>query len=126
MEKALKMEDSQLFRGKLMKSAMRMFVTAGFIFGTSVMVAPSHASAQSVAQKVGITVKKAAKTTKHNVKAAGHVTKKAAKSTARATNNMVNGHKILCGDGTWASRDNPSCSGHNDVAKRQPGDRDKR
>lgn len=87
------------------------------------MVAPTQASAQSVVQKVGTTVKKAAKTTTHNVKAAGHVTKKAAKTTARATNNAINGHKILCGDGTWASRDNPSCSGHDDVAKRQPGDK---
>lgn len=104
---------------------MRLFATVGFVFGASVLIAPTQLSAQSVVQKVGTDVKKAAKTTTHNVKAAAHVTKKAARSTARATTNAVVGHKILCGDGTWASRDNPTCSNHGDVAVRQPANKDK-
>jgi hypothetical protein len=55
----------------------------------------------------------------------GHKTKWAAHSTARATSNMINGHRILRGDGRWASRDDPTCHGHDGVASRQPTDRDK-
>jgi hypothetical protein len=38
---------------------------------------------------------------------------------------MINGHRILRGDGRWASRDDPTCHGHDGVASRQPTDRDK-
>ena len=108
-----------------MNISTRLLLTAGIVFGAS-MMAPAPAAAQSVAKQVETTAHKATKTTKHNLKALGHSTKKAAKSTARATSNMVNGHRILCGDGTWASRDNPTCSGHEGVASHQPGDKDKK
>lgn len=87
------------------------------------MTTPAPATAQSAAKKVEITVHKATKTTKHNLKSLGHTTRKAAHSTARATSNAVVGHRILCGDGTWASRDNPTCSDHGNVASRQTGDK---
>ena len=109
-----------------MNVSSRILLSAGIAFGACIMTTPAPATAQSTAKKVETTVHKATKTTKHNLKALGHSTKKAAKSTARATSNMVVGHKILCGDGTWASRDNPTCSGHAGVASRQPADRDKK
>lgn len=106
-----------------MNISSRILLGVGVAFGACVMTTPASAAAQSTAQKVETTVHKAAKTTKHNLKALGHKTKSAAKSTARATSNLVVGHRILCGDGTWASRDNPTCSDHEGVASRQPGDK---
>ncbi len=100
-------------------------LSVGTAFGFCVMTTPAQSKAQSTAQKVETTVHKATKTTKHNLKKLGHNTKAAAHSTARATSNLVNGHRILCGDGTWASRDNPTCSDHDGVASRQPADKDK-
>ena len=108
-----------------MKISSRILLGAGIAFGACMMTTPTQASAQSTAQKVETSVHKATKTTKHNLKKLGHNTKSAAKSTARATSNAVVGHKILCADGTWASRDNPTCSGHEGVASRQPTDKDK-
>ena len=108
-----------------MKVSNRILLSVGIAFGACMMTAPAPASAQSTAQKVETTVHKATKTTKHNLKTLGHKTKSAAHSTARATSNMVNGHRILCSDGTWASRDNPTCHGHDGVASRQPTDKDK-
>ena len=108
-----------------MNVSTRILLSVGIAFGTCMMTTPAPAKAQSTAQKVETTVHKATKTTKHNLKALGHSTKKAAHSTARATSNLVVGHRILCSDGTWASRDNPTCSNHGGVASRQPGDKDK-
>ncbi len=108
-----------------MNISTRILLSAGIAFGACMMTAPAPAPAQSVAQKAETTVHKATKTTKHNVKALAHTTKKAAHSTARATTNAVVGHRILCGDGTWASRDNPTCSDHEGVASRQPVKKDK-
>ncbi len=108
-----------------MNVSSRILLGASLAFGACIMTTPARASAQSVAKQVETTAHKATKTTKHNLKALVHTTKKAAHSTARATSNAVVGHKILCGDGTWASRDNPTCSGHAGVASRQPGDKDK-
>ena len=108
-----------------MNVSTRILVSVGFAFGACMLTTPAPVAAQSTAKKVETTVHKATKTTKHNLKALGHSTKKAAHSTARATSNLVVGHKILCGDGTWASRDNPTCSDHGGVASRQPGDKDK-
>lgn len=89
------------------------------------LTTPVSTSAQSTAQKVEATAHKATKTTKHNLKKLGHNTKRAAHSTARATSNLIHGHRILCGDGTWASRDNPTCHDHDGVASRQPSEKDK-
>jgi hypothetical protein len=108
-----------------MNVSTRVLLSVGIAFGACMMTTPAPASAQSVAKKVETTVHKATKTTKHNARALGHTTSKAAHSTARATSNAVVGHKILCGDGTWASRDNPTCSDHDGVASRQPKDKDK-
>ncbi len=109
-----------------MKSGMRILLGASLIFGVSAASSPTPAAAQNPVQKVGTAISKGAKTTVHNVKHAGIKTKHAARSTGRATTNLVVGHKILCGDGTWASRDNPSCAGHAGVAVRQPAnDKDK-
>jgi phosphoenolpyruvate-protein kinase (PTS system EI component) len=108
-----------------MNVSSRILLSAGIAFGACMMTTPCAATAQSTTQKVETTVHKATKTTKHNLKALGHSTKKAAHSTARATSNLINGHRILCGDGTWASRDNPTCSKHDGVASRQPADKDK-
>jgi hypothetical protein len=105
-----------------MRPGFRAFFATALIVGTSVMAAPSPSSAQSVAKKAEIAVKKGAKTTKHNAKHIAHETKRTARTTARAASNAVVGHKILCADGTWASRDNPDCHGHDGVASRQPGD----
>ena len=104
----------------------RILLSVSVAFGACMMTTPAPATAQSAAKKVETTVHKATKTTKHNLKALGHSTKKAARSTARATSNLVVGHRILCDDGTWASRDNPTCSGHAGVASRQPGEKDKK
>ena len=86
-------------------------------------------SAQSTVKKVeqGVShgAKVVARKTVNTGKKVGRTTKHAAKVTGRAAANMVVGHKILCGDGTWASRDNPGCSGHDGVAAHQPGDKDK-
>ena len=108
-----------------MNVSSRILLSVGIAFGACMMTTPAPATAQSTAKKVETTVHKATKTTKHNLKKLGHKTKVAAHSTARATSNLVHGHRILCGDGTWASRDNPSCSGHDGVASHQPGDKDK-
>ncbi len=109
-----------------MKSGMRILLGASLIFGVSLAGSPRPAAAQNPVEKVGTAISKGAKTTVHNVKKAGTKTKHAARSTGRATTNLVVGHKILCGDGTWASRDNPSCAGHAGVAVRQPAnDKDK-
>src|SRR6476646_3678350 len=108
-----------------MNKSSRILFGIGIAFGACVMTTPAAATAQSTAQKVETTVHKATKTTKHNLKKLGHKTRSAAHSTARATSNMVNGHRILCGDGTWASRDNPTCSKHDGVASRQPTEKDK-
>jgi len=108
-----------------MNVSTRILLSVGIAFGACMMTTPAPAIAQSTAKKVETTVHEATKTTKHNVKALGHNTKSAAHSTARATSNLVVGHRILCGDGTWASRDNPTCSDHAGVASRQPGDKDK-
>ena|SRR6478672_2732519 len=108
-----------------MNMSTRILLSVGVAFGACMMTTPVPARAQSTAQKVETTVHKATKTTKHNLKKLGHKTKSAAHSTARATSNLVNGHRILCGDGTWASRDNPTCSNHDGVASRQPADKDK-
>src|SRR6266550_557277 len=108
-----------------MTVSSRILLSVGIAFGACMMTTPAPVSAQSTAKKVETTVHKATKTTKHNLKALGHSTEKAAHSTARATSNLVVGHRILCGDGTWASRDNPTCSDHGGVASRQPGDKDK-
>ncbi|MFN2604565.1 MAG: hypothetical protein ABR582_17675, partial [Gemmatimonadaceae bacterium] len=66
---------------------------------------------------------------KHNViktsRRLAHKTKRAANKTSVATSNLIHGHRILCGDGTWASRDNPSCADHDGVASRQPTDIDR-
>ena len=108
-----------------MNVSSRILFSVGIAFGACMMSAPAQLTAQSTAQKVETTVHKATKTTKHNLRKLGHKTKSAAHSTARATSNLINGHRILCGDGTWASRDNPTCSGHDGVASRQPSDKDK-
>ena len=107
-----------------MKAGLKVLLSASLIFGASVATSPVQLSAQSVAKKVEHAVEKGAKTTKHNAKHIGHETKNLAKTSARATSNAVVGHKILCADGTWASRDNPSCHGHDGLASRQPGDHD--
>jgi hypothetical protein len=107
-----------------MRATLSTLVGAALIFGVSIATSPATGSAQSVAQKVEHTVKKGAKTTKHNAKHIAHETKNLAKTSARATSNAVVGHKILCADGTWASRDNPDCHGHEGLASRQPGDHD--
>ncbi len=103
-----------------MKSGMRILLGASLVFSASVAMSPMTASAQNPVEKVGTAVSKGVKTTVHNVKHAGTKTKHAARSTGRATTNLIVGHKILCADGTWASRDNPTCSGHAGVAVRQP------
>ena len=103
----------------------RILLALGIAFSACIVTTPASATAQSTAQKVETTVHKATKTTRHNLKKLGHNTKAAAHSTARATSNLITGHRILCGDGTWASRDNPTCSNHDGVASRQPGDKDK-
>src|SRR4029079_7797423 len=103
----------------------RILLSAGIAFSACMMTTPAPASAQSTAQKVETTAHKATKTTKHNLKKLGHNTKRAAHTTARATSNLIHGHRILCGDGTWASRDNPTCHDHDGVASHQPGDKDK-
>lgn len=108
-----------------MPLSTRILLSAGIAFGACIMTTPAPVTAQSTAKKVETSVHKATKTTKHNLKKLGHNTRRAAHSTARATSNLINGHKILCGDGTWASRDNPTCSDHGGVASRQPGDKDK-
>jgi hypothetical protein len=108
-----------------MNISRRILLGAGIAFAACIMTTPAAATAQSTAKKVETTVHKATKTTKHNLKSLGHTTSKAAHSTARATSNAVVGHKILCADGTWASRDNPTCSDHEGVASRQPKDKDK-
>ena len=108
-----------------MNITKRILLSVGIAFGVCMMTTPAPATAQSTAQKVETTAHKATKTTKHNLKKLGHNTKKAAHSTARATSNLIHGHRILCGDGTWASRDNPTCSDHEGVAARQPADKDK-
>lgn len=105
-----------------MKGMMRLMLSAGLAIGAVTVAAPASASAQSTAQKIETAVHKGTKTTKHNLKKLGHETKRTAKTTGRAAANAVVGHKILCGDGTWASRDNPDCHGHDGVASRQPGD----
>ena len=107
-----------------MKAGLRILLSAGLVLGVSIAASPTQVSAQTVAKKAEIAVKKGAKTTKHNAKHIAHETKNLAKTTARATSNAVVGHKILCADGTWASRDNPDCHGHDGVASRQPGDHD--
>ena len=109
-----------------MNGPSRILLSVGIAFGACMMTTPAPATAQSAAKKVETTVHKATKTTKHNLKSLGHTTMKAAHSTARATSNAVTGHRILCGDGTWASRDNPTCSDHAGVASRQPSDKDKK
>jgi phosphoenolpyruvate-protein kinase (PTS system EI component) len=106
-----------------MNVSSRILLSVSIAVGACMMTVPSAATAQSTAQKVETSVHKATKTTKHNLKKLGHNTKKAAHSTARATSNLINGHRILCGDGTWASRDNPTCSDHDGVASRQPGEK---
>jgi len=108
-----------------MNVSSRILLSIGIAFGACMLTTPAPARAQDAAKKVETTVHKATKTTKHNVKKLGHKTKSAAKSTARATSNLINGHRILCGDGTWASRDNPTCSDHDGVASRQPTEKDK-
>jgi len=108
-----------------MHVSSRILLSAGIVFGACVMTTATPATAQSTAKKVETSVHKATKTTKHNLKKLGHNTKAAAHSTARATSNLIHGHRILCGDGTWASRDNPTCSDHDGVASRQPADKDK-
>lgn len=108
-----------------MNVSSRILLSVGIAFGACLMTTPAPAAAQDAAKKVETTVHKATKTTKHNVKKLGRKTKSAAKSTARATSNLVKGHRILCSDGTWASRDNPTCSGHEGVASRQPTEKDK-
>ncbi len=109
-----------------MKAGIRILLGASLIFGASMASSPIPVAAQNPVQKAGTAVGKGVKTTVHNVKHLGTKTKHAARSTGRATTNLVVGHKILCGDGTWASRDNPTCAGHAGVAVRQPAnDRDK-
>ena len=108
-----------------MRAGLRFLFSAALIAGAAVITSPVTASAQSVGKKVETAVHKGAKTTKHNAKHIAHETKNLAKTSARATSNAVVGHKILCADGTWASRDNPDCHGHEGVASRQPGDHDK-
>ncbi len=109
-----------------MKAGIRILLGASFIFSASMASTPIPVAGQNPVKKAGTAVGKAAKTTVHNVKHLGTKTKHAARSTGRATTNLVFGHKILCGDGTWASRDNPTCAGHAGVAVRQPANhRDK-
>jgi phosphoenolpyruvate-protein kinase (PTS system EI component) len=108
-----------------MNVTSRILLGVGIAFGACMMTTPAPATAQSTAKQVETTVHKATKTTKHNLKSLGHTTRKAAHSTTRATANAVVGHRILCGDGTWASRDNPTCSDHDGVATRQPEHKDK-
>jgi phosphoenolpyruvate-protein kinase (PTS system EI component) len=109
-----------------MNISRRILLCIGIAFGACMMTTTATANAQTTAKKVETTVHKATKTTKHNLKALGHSTSKAAHSTARATSNAVVGHRILCGDGTWASRDNPTCSDHDGVASRQPTDKSRK
>ena len=109
----------------LMNVSSRILLSVGIAFAVCTMTTPAIASGQSAAKKVETTAHKATTTTKHNLKKLGHNTKVAAHNTARATSNLVHGHRILCGDGTWASRDNPGCGGHDGVASHQPGDKDK-
>jgi hypothetical protein len=108
---------------------MRFVFSVGVIAAASVTASTEQVQAQSTAQKVEHSVSTGAKTLKHNViktsKRIGHKTKKAAHKTSLATSNLIHGHRILCGDGTWASRDNPDCHGHDGVASRQPTDKDK-
>ena len=108
-----------------MNLSTRITLSVGIAISACMMTMPAHASAQSTVKKVEKTAHKATKTTKHNLKALGRGTKKAAHSTARATSNLIHGHRILCDDGTWASRDNPTCSDHGGVASRQPGEKGK-
>ncbi|MEP6602090.1 MAG: hypothetical protein ABJB49_09830 [Nitrospirota bacterium] len=112
-----------------MIATIRILFVGSIVLGGCLVSAPRSLAAQSTAEKVGSAVTRGAKTTKHNVvkisRKVGHKTKSAAKSTYRATANLVVGHRILCGDGTWASRDNPTCSDHGGVAARQPADKDK-
>lgn len=112
-----------------MTRIMRFVFSAGVIAAVSVPASPAQMQAQSTAQKVEKSVSTGAKTLKHNViktsRRLGHKTKRAAHKTSMATSNLIHGHRILCGDGTWASRDNPSCHDHDGLASRQPDDKDK-
>lgn len=112
-----------------MNAVVRSMLAAFLVAGASLASSPTSLSAQAKDSTVGQTVEHGARTLKHNVvkttRRLGHKTSSAARKTTRAASNLINGHRILCGDGTWASRDNPSCSDHGGVATRQPSDKDK-
>ncbi|HVD62147.1 MAG TPA: hypothetical protein VNC11_14845 [Gemmatimonadaceae bacterium] len=111
-----------------MRTASKILLRASLVVSACFISAPLTVSAQSTTQKVENSVSTGAKTLKHNVvktsRRLAHKTKRAAHKTSIATSNLIHGHRILCGDGTWASRDNPSCHDHDGVAARQPQDRD--
>jgi hypothetical protein len=112
-----------------MNVLLRSILTASVVAGASLATSPATLPAQAKDSTVGQTVTHGARTLKHNVvktsKRLAHKTNRAAHKTSLATSNLIHGHRILCGDGTWASRDNPSCADHDGVASRQPSDKDK-
>lgn len=112
-----------------MNAVVRLILTATAVAGASLTTSPATLHAQAKDTTVGQTVTHGARTLKHNVvktsRRLGHKTHRAAHKTKLAASNLIHGHRILCGDGTWASRDNPSCSDHGGLAARQPYDKDK-
>jgi hypothetical protein len=112
-----------------MKAVVRLILTATAVAGASLATSPTILSAQAKDSTVSQTVTHGARTLKHNVvktsRRLAHKTNRAAHKTSLATSNLIHGHRILCGDGTWASRDNPSCADHDGLAARQPYDKDK-
>lgn len=112
-----------------MNTVLKSILTAAVVAGASLATSPATLPAQAKDTTVGQTVTHGARTLKHNVvktsKRLAHKTNRAAHKTSLATSNLIHGHRILCGDGTWASRDNPSCADHDGVASRQPYDKDK-
>ena len=112
-----------------MNVVLRSILTMTVIAGASLVTSPATLSAQQKDSTVGQTVTHGARTLKHNVvktsRRLAHKTHRAAHKTSLATSNLIHGHRILCGDGTWASRDNPNCADHDGVASRQPYDKDK-
>jgi len=112
-----------------MNAVLRSILTAAVVAGAALATSPTRLPAQAKDSTVGQTVSHGARTLKHNVvktsKRLGHKTHRAAHKTTLAASNLIHGHRILCGDGTWASRDNPSCADHAGLAARQPYDKDK-
>jgi len=105
-----------------MNAVLRSIVTVTLVAGASLATSPASLQAQAKDSTVGQTVTHGARTLKHNVV---KTSRRLAHKTSLATSNLIHGHRILCGDGTWASRDNPSCADHDGVASRQPYDKDK-